>query len=178
MLKVFGLALLIVALSPCADAQQVPSDLELSAAYCLGSVQSRLDDSLTQRDNDPDCNRISVAGYAAVCRNGQQVNRNTQETWRQGITRLQQYLVAKGFGSSPNTTTAYGLAFNRGRADTAWAKARVPTPQEEACTHACVAQPSSAEQTVQCFKQCPVDDWNGSYARMGRCGEVLKELPF
>jgi hypothetical protein len=178
MLKVYGLAVLIVFLSPGANAQQVPSDLELSAAYCLGSVQSRLDESLTEHDNDPDWTITSASGYAALCRNGQQIHRDIQQTLRQGITRLQEYLVAKGFGSSPNTTTAYGLAFNRGKADTAWAKARVPTQQEEACTHACVAQPSSAEQTVQCFKQCPVDDWNGSYASVGRCGEVLKELPF
>jgi hypothetical protein len=178
MLKVYGLAVLILFLSPGVNAQQVPSDLELSAAYCLGSVQSRLDESLTEHDNDPDCTLSPVSGYASVCRNGQQVNRNIQQTWREGITRLQEYLVAKGFGSSPSTTTAFGLAFNRGKADTAWAKSRIRTPQEEACTHACMAQPSSGEQTVQCFKQCPVDDWNGSYARMEHCGEVLKELPF
>jgi hypothetical protein len=179
MIKVFGLAVLIVFLSPGADAQQVSSDLELSTAYCMGIAQSQLDASLSEPDNFLDCSRPPpFPEYGALCRQMQQDASARHERIRHDIGRYQAYLEAKGFGNSSNTTTAYGLAINRGKADSIESAARFQTPRSRACMNICSGQ-KDGDQILQCLKGCdPVDDSDGTFARMEHCGEVLKELPF
>lgn len=178
---------LTVVLSPGANAQQVTSDLELSAAYCLGIQNTELDASLSlsQRDNDPDCNRKTFSEYVALCRQIQQDEKTHQQAIRHDMSRLQAYLRAKGFNGTPDITTADGFAFNRGKADSAETTAHFETPQSQACLAACAQQPPNGvfgkdgEQVRQCVNACdPEDDSNGTFARMERCGEVLKKLPF
>jgi hypothetical protein len=180
MLKVFGfgLAMAILVRPPGTDAQQISSDLELSTAYCLGIAQTQLDASLSEPDNFLDCSRPPpFPEYGALCRQMQQDANARHQRIRHAIGRYQAYLVAKGFGSA-STTNAYELALNRGKADWTESTARFKTPRSQTCMDTCSEQKDGA-QILQCLKGCdPVDDSDGTFARMEHCGEVLKELPF
>jgi hypothetical protein len=173
-LRMAWFAIALIGMTVTAGAQpQVPSDLELSVAYCLGQMK---DESLlaeleqiAANDPDPNCKMSAAPDYVAICRKGQQALPDL----RRDIGRLQTYLLARGFGTWASKTLPYTMAINRGKADAADWKARVNSAEGRACFSRCLA--GGADCTARCVQQL---DTGGINARMGQCQGVLRAIPF
>ena len=100
---------------------EVPSDLELGAAYCLGSMQDgallAMLERDQQQDDDPNCTFSTTPDYVAICHKTQQLTRDAIWGQKQDYQRLQSYLFAKGSAQTKGVPIL--MAINRGKADQA-----------------------------------------------------------
>lgn len=164
-------AFAVIAALAAARADAVPSDLELQAAYCLGSAQVVLEhlDSFSFFLYPP-CDPAKLG--TEFCRREQQENQQfgqqTKQILTSNIGRLQAYLVSKGMLNPGTDPTGDLLAFQRGRADQTSLVNALPQ-----ITSAC----KSAKDIGTCLRL-----GNPALAdvqeRIGRCPDAIKALPF
>jgi hypothetical protein len=159
------------------SATAAPSDLELSAAYCLGVRQVDAGSLSQFKDPDPKCTGLPGADYKAICHKAITATQEARNGIQSDIRRLQTYLLSKGFGVAGNPALGDLLAIKRGSEDAAYWFKRTndPDPQMTACSERWLSGNASEAWFQSCLSRA---DPTGTYDRINRCTQVLKELPF
>ena len=157
-MRTFALFVALWPLPLLAQGRPDPSDLELSAAYCLSYTQSFRNWFAAQGSSDPAVRKIEAEAQA--------------ETDNQ-IARLRAYIFAHGASDNPRP---FSIAFARGERDAQECQTADDSVCNQQCSKPC--QPSqqfSKDACIACIRACPKPP---ACQRGAKCTDVEAALPF